>query len=101
MPGINPGTPISAATTVYVTDSTGLALLVTCNTTPETTQTSTYQTGCICLRTDNGSLYTMTGTPASPAWTLNGTGAAGATGPTGYTGPSSTGATGYTGYTGP
>ncbi len=110
MPGINPGSAISAHTTVYVVDSSGLALLVTCDTTPETTQTGTYQVGCLCIRTDNGTLYSMTGTTDSPSWTVNGTGAAGPTGPTGYTGPSVTGATGYTGpigatgytgYTGP
>jgi len=99
MPGINPGWPISADTTVYVEDSTGLALVVTCDTTPET-QAATYQVGCLCIRTDNGTLYQMTGTTASPSWTINGVGSVGPTGPTGYTGPSVTGATGYTGYTG-
>lgn len=113
MPGINPGSPISEHTTVYVTDSSGLALLVTCDTTPETTQTGTYQVGCILIRTDNGTWYAMTGSTASPSWTVNGVGAVGPTGPTGYsgyTGPSVTGptgytgpigSTGYTGYTGP
>lgn len=98
MPGINPGWPISSATTTYITDSSGLALFVTVNTTPET-QVGTYQVGCIAIRTDNGTQYQMTGTTASPSWTLNGTGSVGPTGATGYTGY--TGRTGYTGYTGP
>lgn len=108
MPGINPGSQISSVTTIYLTDSTGLALIVTVNTTPETTQTGTYQVGCIALRTDNGTMYSMTGTTASPSWTLNGVGSVGPTGATGYTGFSGytgytgrTGYTGYTGYTGP
>jgi hypothetical protein len=107
--GVNFGSKLSTATTVYLTDPNKLAILVSCNTTAET-QANVYQIGCILIRTDNGATYTMTGTSASPSWTLNGTGAAGATGPTGYTGPTSTGptgytgpigATGYTGYTGP
>ncbi len=98
----NPGTnlfwPISAHTDVALTGPDGLVYLAKCDTTPETTQVNMYGTGCLCIRTDNGSLYTMTGTPSSPSWTLNGTGGVGPTGPTGYTG--FTGVTGYTGYTG-
>lgn len=89
-------TPISAHTNVALVDPNGLAMLVSCDTTPET-QANVYQVGCLLIRTDNAALYSMTGTSASPSWTVNGTGAAGATGPTGYTGPTSTGATGYTG----
>jgi len=73
-------------------------MLVSCDTTPET-QAATYQVGCILIRTDNGTLYSMTGTTASPSWTLNGVGSVGPTGATGYSGY--TGRTGYTGYTGP
>ncbi len=90
-------TPISAHTNVGLTDPNGLALVVTCDTTAET-QANVYQVGCLCIRIDNGTLYSMTGTSASPSWTLNGTGGVGPTGPTGYTGY--TGTTGYTGYTG-
>ncbi len=95
---------ISTVTQGAFTDENGLAMLVKCSTTPET-QVGIYATGCLCQRTDNGTLYSMTGTPASPAWTLNGTGGVGPTGPTGYTGFTGatgyTGRTGYTGYTGP
>ena len=100
--GVNFGSALSSATTVHLTDPNRLAILVTCNTTPET-QANVYQIGCLCLRTDNGSLYLMTGTSASPSWTLNGTGATGATGPTGSQGPTGpgTGAQGPTGPTGP
>ncbi len=94
-PGSNFFVPISSVTMIAFTDSNGLAYFATCNTTPET-QTNQYQTGCMMIRTDNGTWYSNTGTPASPSWTLNGTGATGATGPTGYTG-----FTGFTGYTGP
>lgn len=97
--GVNYGSALSAATTVYLTDGDGLALLVTCNTTPETSQANVYQKGCLCLRTDNGTLYSMTGTSASPSWTVNGVGTVGATGTTGVTGV--TGVTGATGPTGP
>ncbi len=107
MPGSNFCAAISAHTQVVLTDSTGLAILVICDTTPET-QAATYQVGCLCIRTDNGTLYSMTGTSASPSWTLNGVGSVGPTGPTGYTGftgftgyTGPQGATGYTGYTGP
>ncbi len=99
---------ISTHTLGAFTDENGLFILVKCDTTPETTQANIYAVGCLCIRTDNGSLYSMTGTSASPSWTLNGTGGVGATGPTGYTGPVGltgytgyTGTTGYTGYTGP
>ncbi len=99
--GLNPTSALSSHTLVALTDASNLAILVTCDTTPETTQVDVYQKGCLCIRTDNGTLYSMTGTSASPSWTVNGTGATGPTGPTGYTGPSVTGPTGYTGYTGP
>ncbi|MES2006912.1 MAG: hypothetical protein V4436_02255 [Patescibacteria group bacterium] len=101
-------TPYSAHTNVALLDPNNLAMLVSCDTTPET-QAGVYQVGCLLIRTDNGTQYQNTGTTAIPVWTLNGTGAAGATGPTGYTGnlgptgatgPAITGATGYTGYTG-
>ncbi len=92
-------TPISAHTNVGLVDPSGLALLVTCDTTAET-QASVYSIGCILIRTDNGTQYQNTGTVASPVWTLNGVGSVGPTGPTGYTGPAVTGPTGYTGYTG-
>lgn len=92
--GVNFGSALSTHTTVYLTDANSLAILVTCDTVPETTQANVYQKGCLCLRTDNGTIYIMTGTSASPSWTLNGTG----TGTTGATGV--TGATGPTGPTG-
>lgn len=97
MPGTNFGWKISDHTYAVLQDptGTGLLLLVTCDTTPET-QADTYMVGCLLLRTDNGTLYSMTGTSASPSWTVNGTGGVGPTGATGYTGR-----TGYTGYTGP
>jgi hypothetical protein len=98
--GTNFGVSISTVTSVYFTDGTGLALLVTVNTTPETTQAGTYQKGCIAIRTDNGTMYQMTGTTASPSWTVNGVGSVGPTGPTGFTGPAITGPTGYSGYSG-
>ncbi len=100
-------TPLSGSThtQIALVDGSGLAMLVSCDTTPET-QASVYQVGCLLIRTDNGTLYQMTGSTASPSWTLNGTGS-GATGPTGYTGYTGytgttgyTGRTGYTGYTG-
>ncbi len=93
--GVNFGSALSSVMTVYLTDADGLALLVTSNTTPETTQADTYQKACLCLRTDNGTIYQMNGTPASPSWTLNST-VTGTTGPTGATGP-----TGPSGPTGP
>ena len=104
--------PTSTHTSVALVDINGLAMLVSCDTTPET-QASVYSIGCVLIRTDNGTMYQNTGTVAIPVWTVNGTGAAGPTGPTGYsgyTGPSVTGSTGYTGplgvtgytgYTGP
>jgi hypothetical protein len=107
--------PTSTHTLVALVDGNGLALLVSCDTTPET-QANVYSIGCMLLRTDNGTAYQNTGTVAIPVWTLNGTGAIGATGPigptgySGYTGPNTTGYTGYsgplgatgaTGYTGP
>ncbi len=102
--GTNFFTPLSGSTHTQIgqTDGNGLAMLVSCDTTPET-QASVYQVGCLLIRTDTGTLYQMTGTTASVSWTLNGTGT-GATGPTGYTGytaaAGATGATGYTGRTG-
>lgn len=63
-----------------------------------------FMVGAMIQNAVSGVWYAMTGSTASPAWTVNGTGAAGPTGPTGYTGftgPSVTGPTGYTGYTGP
>ncbi len=103
--GANFAAPISSHTTGFLTDANNLFILVTCDTTPETTQANVYQKGCLCIRTDNGTIYSMTGTSASPSWTVNGTGATGPTGPTGYTGYTggigATGYTGYTGYTGP
>jgi len=99
MPGTNLLWPISTHTNACLTDGNGLALLVTCDTTPET-QANTYSAGCLLVRTDNSTFYQNTGTAASPVWTINGVGAAGPTGPTGYTGASVTGATGYTGFTG-
>lgn len=92
--GVNYGSPLSTHTNIYLTDPNGLALFVTCDTTPET-QANVYQIGCILLQVTSGALYSMTGTSASPSWTANGTGATGATGTTGVTGP--TGATGPTG----
>lgn len=93
-------TALSSHTSVALVDQNQLAMLVSCDTTPET-QANTYQVGCLCLRTDNGTMYSMTGTSASPSWTLNGVGSVGPTGPTGYTGTTGyTGFTGYTGYTG-
>lgn len=109
MAGTNYFTPISSHTNVALTDPNGLAMLVSCDTTPET-QAGVYQVGCVLIRTDNATMYQMTGTTASPSWTVNGVGAMGPTGYTGYTGPAVTGptgatgaagATGYTGYTGP
>ncbi len=91
--GVNYGSALSAATTVILTDTNKLAVFVTCNTTPET-QANIYQKACLCLRTDNGTIYQMNGTSASPSWTLNST-VTGTTGPTGATGP--TGPTGPTG----
>ena len=110
--GTNFFTPISAHTNIALTDTDGYAMLVSCDTTPET-QADTYQIGCVLIRTDNGTQYQNTGTVAIPVWTLNGVGSVGPTGATGYsgyTGPAVTGATGYTGpngvtgytgYTGP
>lgn len=92
--GLNTGSALSSVTTIYLTDTTNLAILVTANTTAET-QANIYQKGCICIRTDSGAWYSNTGTSASPSWTLNGTG----TGTTGTTG--TTGVTGPTGPTGP
>ncbi len=97
--------PGSSHTQIALVDPNGFAMLVSCDTTPET-QAGTYQVGCLLIRTDNGGTYAMTGTTDSPAWTLKGTGTVGPTGYTGftgytgYTGPAITGATGYTGYTG-
>ncbi len=93
--GSNFGTPISSHTTGYLTDPTNLFILVTCDTTPETTQLGTYQVGCLLIRTDNGTMYQMTGTTANPSWSANGTGARGSQGSAGSLG--STGATGPTG----
>ncbi len=93
--------PGSTHTNIALTDPSGFALLASCDTTPET-QAATYAPGCILIRTDNTTLYTMTGTTASPSWTVNGTGGVGATGSTGpanATGP--TGPAGNTGSTGP
>lgn len=98
--GTNLFSPISSVTSVALLDENGLAMLASCNTTPET-QAATYQKGCVMIRTDNGTMYQNTGTTASPSWTLNGVGSVGPTGATGYTGPTSTGPTGYTGFTGP
>jgi hypothetical protein len=97
--GTNLSSPLSAHTNIFLTDNNGLAIFVTCDTTPETTQANVYQKACLCLRTDNGTIYQMNGTSASPTWALNST-VAGVTGPTGATGPG-TGATGPTGPTGP
>ncbi len=55
--------------------------------------------GALVQNVITGIVYQMTGSTASPAWTVQGTGAAGPTGPTGYTGTA--GPTGFTGYTGP
>ena len=99
--GTNYCTPISSHTNICLTDNNRLAIFVTCDTTPET-QADTYQKGCVLIRTDNGATYDMTGTSASPSWTINGTGGTGATGTTGATGPTGpTGPTGTTGATGP
>ncbi len=96
--------PGSTHTQIAMDDGNGLAMLVSCDTTPET-QAGIYQKGCLLIRTDNATLYTMTGTTASPSWTVNGTGGVGATGSTGpvaATGPTGpAGATGATGPTGP
>lgn len=100
--GVNFGSALSSHTSIHLTDVNRLAILVTCDTTPET-QANVYQIGCLLIRTDTGALYSMTGTSASPSWTANGTGATGSTGPTGITGPTgpATGVTGPTGATGP
>lgn len=82
--GTNLGAKLSAATTIYLTDGT-FALLVTCNTTPET-QAGVYQVGCMLIKTDDGTLYQNTGTTASPVWTANGTGARGSQGSQGTQG---------------
>ena len=91
------------------------AMLAKCDGVPPVT-TRVFGVGCLMQRTDNGSLYTNTGTFVTPIWTLAGTGALGSTGYTGYTGytgpggaasstgstgpAGSIGATGATGYTG-
>lgn len=63
---------------------------------PDTTA-GKWAKGALVQNAASGIVYQMTGTTASPAWTVQGTGAAGPTGPTGYTGTGATGATGYTG----
>lgn len=83
--GTNLGAALSSVTTIYLTDG-DFAILVTANTTPET-QAGVYQKGCLCIRTDNGTLYSNTGTTASPSWTVNGVGAQGSMGSQGSLGP--------------
>lgn len=85
--------PGSTHTQIGSTNSLGQAIIVLCDTVPET-QANTYGLGCFLIRTDNGTIYSMTGTVASPSWTVNspGAGATGTTGTTGVTGP--TGPTG-------
>lgn len=61
-----------------------------------TTYANLFALECLLQDLDGSAVYQMSGTVASPSWTVIGTGAAGATGPTGYTGP-----IGPTGYTGP
>lgn len=94
--GTNLSAAISSHTSIILTDANKLAVFVTCDTTPET-QANVYQKACLCLRTDNGTIYQMNGTSASPSWTLNSTvtgatGLTGVTGPTGPTGPTGAGA---------
>ncbi len=98
--GLFTALPGSSHTKVALVDDSQLAMLVSCDTVPET-QANVYQVGCMLIRTDNASWYAMTGTPSSPSWSLNATGIGitGATGTTGVTGP--TGPTGPTGATGP
>lgn len=90
--GTGLGAAISAATTVYLTDASNLAVFVATDGEPETTA-NVFAVGCLALDTTNGAIYQNTGTSASPTWSINASAATGVTGPTG--------ATGATGPTGP
>ena len=75
-------------------------ILVTANTTPGT-EANMYSEGCLCIRTDNGTMYQNTGSFASPSWSVNGTGASGTSGATGASGYSGTsGVSGVSGFSG-
>ncbi len=98
--GTNFGTRISDVMTGWFGTPEGGFIIVTSNTTPETTA-STYSAGCICIRTDSPAIYQNTGTFASPTWTVNGTGASGTSGATGASGFSGTsGFSGKSGFSG-
>lgn len=85
--GTNLGVPITSHTTGYLTDANNLFLLVTCDTTPETSGLeNVFAPGCLLIRTDSPSFYQNTGTAASPSWTANGTGARGSQGSMGTQG---------------
>lgn len=83
--GTDYGAAISSVMTGWFGSVNTGYILVTSNNTPETTA-NTYSEGCLCIRTDNGSLYQNTGSFASPSWSLNGTGASGASGTSGKSG---------------
>ncbi len=98
--GTNFGVVISSVMTGWFGTPTGGFILVTSNTTPQTTA-NMYSEGCLCIRTDNGSLYQNTGSFASPTWSINGTGASGTSGATGTSGFSGTsGTSGFSGKSG-
>jgi hypothetical protein len=68
MPGTNLFTPLSSAVNVALTEVSGLAMLISSGSAFPTTA-STFQIGCLGIRTDNGTLYQNTGTVAVPVWT--------------------------------
>lgn len=88
-PGTNYFAPIdenvSAAFTTQLFGDGFLAVFVICNDNPNTValHVDTYANGCFALRNDIGSgnnIYTMTGTTASPVWTLLSSGGGGSIG---------------------
>ncbi len=100
MYGTNFAVKISTVMYGWFGTPTGGFLIVTSNTTPETTA-NMYSEGCICIRTDNGTLYQNTGSFASPTWSVNGTGASGTSGATGASGTSGfSGKSGFSGTSG-
>ena len=92
-------------TRVGFTDENGYAIIVKCDTAGES-QTDTYASGCLLIRTDTRALYQNTNATdgAAPTWSINGTGASGTSGATGASGTSGTsgfsGTSGTSGFSG-
>jgi hypothetical protein len=68
MAGTNLFTPVTSSLKIALTETSGLAMLVSADAALPTTA-STFQIGCLGIRTDNGTLYQNTGTVAVPVWT--------------------------------